>query len=54
MAFLSDRDDYGPEKPSKTLYHWAEGDEAAAASEGDPPPPRGPRRGWRSSAADDV
>lgn len=30
VAFLSDRDDYGPEKPSMSLYHWAEGDEAAA------------------------
>ncbi len=30
VAFLSDRDDYGPEKPSMSLYHWAEGDDAAA------------------------
>ena len=35
VAFLSDRDDYGPEKPSKTLYHWAEGDEAAAKIAGE-------------------
>jgi len=35
VAFLSDRDDYGPEKPSMSLYHWAEGDDSAAKIAGE-------------------
>ena len=35
VTFLTDRDDYGPEKPSMSLYHWAEGDESAAKIAGE-------------------
>ncbi|MEM8710422.1 MAG: prolyl oligopeptidase family serine peptidase [Planctomycetota bacterium] len=29
LSFVTDRDDYGPEKPSVAIHHWKAGDEAA-------------------------
>ena len=56
VTFLSDRDDYGPEKPSMSLYHWAEGDDAAAKIlEELGGPPRGDdARGRRRAAVGDL
>ena len=49
VAFLSDRDDYGPEKPSMSLYHWAEGDDSAAKIAGEET--EGVPEGWWIAAS---